>query len=116
MEPLTTSEYYVITTCHVCHVDTHTHVAHHVHSDATPYGLHHSGFSSCISVAHCEYLLSSLSLQSTLNICHLSNMLSPPWSFIKLVPSTFIIVIIHCHIISMITPAVHGAELTVSDM
>ncbi|KGO40490.1 hypothetical protein PEX1_100270 [Penicillium expansum] len=40
MEPLTTSEYYVITTCHVCHVDTHTHVAHHVHSVTNMYSSH----------------------------------------------------------------------------
>ncbi|KAJ5517681.1 hypothetical protein N7453_000103 [Penicillium expansum] len=71
---------------------------------------HHMGFTTL------AFHLASLLPISTLNICHLSNMLSPPWSFIKLFPSTFIIVIIHCHIISMITPTVHGAELTVSDM
>ncbi|KAF3021752.1 hypothetical protein E8E15_006113 [Penicillium rubens] len=43
----------VVATCHVCHVNTHKHVAHHVNSDLTPHGFYHSGFSSCLSIAYC---------------------------------------------------------------
>ncbi|KAJ5829796.1 uncharacterized protein N7525_008049 [Penicillium rubens] len=60
----------VVATCHVCHVNTHKHVAHHVNSDLTPHGFYHSGFSSCLSIAYYWSIYTSINpldrpLQST---------------------------------------------------